>query len=226
MYTLLFLSGGTGTRMNNTIPKQYMLLDGKPVIMHTLERVQSIDEIDDIVIVCAKEYESAINAMLSQYRITKPVQFAPAGDTRQQSVYNGLQLVHSDDLILHEAARPFVKIQDFRRLIAVPERNATFGSKIPFSVLKGHHQIEGLLDRSELFNVQLPQKFETRLFKESHQRAADEGREFTEDAGIIFLYHPEVPIVVCPGMGYNIKLTTPLDFTIAQAIIGTEFKNN
>ena len=86
MYTLLFLSGGTGTRMHNAVPKQYMLLAGKPVIMHILERVDQIDRISDVVIVCADEYISSIELMLNQYGVRKPVRFAPAGATRQASV--------------------------------------------------------------------------------------------------------------------------------------------
>ena len=218
MYTLLFLSGGTGSRMHNATPKQYLLLAGKPVIMHILERVDRIDAIKDIVVVCAKEYEAPIELMLNQYGVTKEVRFAPAGVTRQESVRNGLALVDSEDVIVHEAARPFVKTEDFERLIAVSERNATFGYSIPFSVLKGHEYVEGLTERSELINVQLPQKFETKLLKEVHDRAAAEGREFTEDAGMIYLYHPEVPIKVCEGMDYDLKLTTRIDMIAGEQI--------
>lgn len=218
MYTLLFLSGGVGSRMHNSVPKQYMLLAGKPVIMHILERVDQIDEIEDVVVVCAKEYEASISLMVQQYGIRKKIIYAPAGVTRQESVRNGLAMVHNEDVIVHEAARPFVKVDDFKRLIAVEERNATFGASIPFSVLKGHEYVEGLLDRSELVNVQLPQKFETRLLKEVHERAAAEGREFTEDAAMIYLYHPEVPIKVCEGMDYDIKLTTRIDMLAGEQI--------
>ena len=218
MYTLLFLSGGVGSRMHNSVPKQYMLLAGKPVIMHILERVDQIDEIEDVVVVCAKEYEASISLMVQQYGIRKKIIYAPAGVTRQESVRNGLAMVHNEDVIVHEAARPFVKVDDFKRLIAVEERNATFGASIPFSVLKGHEYVEGLLDRSELVNVQLPQKFETRLLKEVHERAAAEGREFTEDAAMIYLYHPEVPIKVCEGKDYDIKLTTRIDMLAGEQI--------
>ena len=218
MYTLLFLSGGTGSRMHNATPKQYLLLAGKPVIMHILERVDAIEAIKDVVIVCAKEYEAPIQLMLNQYGVRKKVRFAPAGITRQESVRNGLALVEEDDVIVHEAARPFVKTEDFERLIAVEERNATFGYSIPFSVLKGHEYVEGLTERSELINVQLPQKFETRLLREAHDRAAAEGREFTEDACMIFLYHPDVPIKVCEGMDYDLKLTTRIDMLAGEQI--------
>ena len=210
--------------MHNSVPKQYMLLAGKPVIMHILERVEKIKDIVEVVIVCAKEYETSINLMLNQYGISKRVHFAPAGVTRQESVRNGLALVETDDMILHEAARPFVKKEDFERLISVPERNATFGLSIPFSVLKGHDYVEGLLERSELFNVQLPQKFQTSLLRDVHARAAEEGREFTEDAGMIHRYHPDIPIRVVEGMDYDVKLTTRIDMLAGEQIYDYVFR--
>ena len=224
MYTLLLLSGGVGTRMQNAVPKQYLLLAGKPVIMHILERVDQIDSISDMVIVCAPEYESHIKQMLQQYGEVKPVRFAPAGATRQQSVFNGLRLVESEDVILHESARPFVKVEDFERLIGASHRNATFGTSIPFTVVKGHERFEGLLTRSELVNVQLPQKFETRLLKEAHKKAIEEGREFTEDGSMIFHYFPDTYVEICEGMDYDIKLTTRIDMLAGEQIYDDVFR--
>ncbi len=218
MYTLLFLSGGTGTRMHNAVPKQYMLLAGKPVIMHILERVDQMDRISDVVVVCADEYISSIELMLNQYGVRKPVRFAPAGATRQESVKSGLSLITSDNIILHEAARPFVKVEDFERLMDHPTPNATYGLSIPFSVLRGHDKVEGILTRSELVNVQLPQKFQTKLLKEAHRRAADEHLEFTEDASMIYHYFPDTEIAICPGLDYDIKLTTRMDMLTGERI--------
>ena len=194
------------------------------MIMHIMERVNMIESISDIVIVCVKEYESAIDKMLKQYDIRKDVRYAPAGSTRQESVKNGLAYVKTEHLIVHEAARPFVKREDFERLIAVPESNATFGLDIPFSVLKGQDYVEGLLERSELFNVQLPQKFETRLLSECHEQASAEGRKFTEDAGMVHFYHPEIPIKVVEGMDYDIKLTTRIDMLAGEQIYDEIFR--
>lgn len=224
MYTFLFLSGGTGSRMQNTVPKQYLQLAGKPVIMHILERIDQLDEIKEMVIVCTDEYKSIIAQMLKEYGVHKPALYAPAGKTRQESVRNGLDLVQTDDVILHEAARPFVKVEDFKRLMAQKDRNATFGLSIPFSVLRGHSHVEGLLNRSELFNVQLPQKFETDLLKEVHNLAKKDALEFTEDAAMVYHYHPEIPIGICPGMDYDIKLTTRIDMLAGEQIYDDIFR--
>lgn len=224
MYTLILLSGGTGSRMQNSVPKQYMLLAGKPVIMHILEKVDRIAAIGEIVIVCAPEYQNQIAQTASQYGITKKMVFAPAGKTRQASVLSGLSQVRTEDVIIHEAARPFVKTEDFEELLRCPCRNATFGLDIPFTVLKGHTDVEGILTRSELFNVQLPQKFETRLLLDAHQKAVAEDASFTEDASQVFHYFPKTQIRICAGKDYNVKLTTRIDMLVGEIIYDEVFR--
>lgn len=218
MYTFVLLAGGTGSRMKKTMPKQYLLLAGKPVIMHTLERIEKIGEVSEVVIVCTKEYVSAIEMMLAQYNIRIPVRFADAGETRQSSVRSGVDLVTTENVILHEAARPFVSEQDFLDLIKESCANAMYGAPIPFTVIKGHEAVEGILDRSELINVQLPQKFNTEILKKAHKKAEQEKRFFTEDASLVHFYYPDVDIRIRNGKDYNIKLTSPMDLIIGEII--------
>lgn len=218
MYTLVLLAGGNGSRMKKDIPKQYLLLAGKPVIMHILERVDRIKEIAGAVIVCADEYIPLISGMMAQYNITIPVKFAKAGNTRQASVKSGLESVTTEQVILHEAARPFVSEIDFVRLMKEPCENAMYGLGIPFTVIKGHEAVEGILDRSELVNVQLPQKFNTAILREAHEKAEQEKRMFTEDASLVYFYYPDIRIQICEGMVYNIKLTTSMDLVMGEMI--------
>lgn len=224
MFTVILLSGGTGRRMQNAIPKQYMLLAGKPVIMHILERLEKVDAISSIVIVCADSYRDSIRLMLEQYGITKEVVFAPAGNTRQESVYNGLTQVKTKGVIIHEAARPFVSVEDFIKLVEYETDNVMYGLSIPFTVLKGGKYVEAELNRSELVNVQLPQKFQTDLLKESHLRAIEDKLVFTEDASMVFHYFPMNKIEICPGKEYNIKLTTRQDMIIGEIIYDEVFR--
>lgn len=218
MYTLVLLSGGKGARMQNAIPKQYMLLAGKPVMLHILERIEEIKEIKEVVIVCANEYVSFIQMMLKQYNININVRFAEAGETRQASVKSGLLLVNTDKVIIHEAARPFVSVSDFGHLIREENENAIMGIKIPFTVIKGNQYVNGLLNRSELINVQLPQKFDVKTLLETHEKAEKEGRIFTEDASMLYFYKPDVKIEIIEGAEYNIKLTSPIDLLFAELI--------
>lgn len=224
MISVVLLSGGTGTRMNQAVPKQYLLLAGKPVIMHTIERLDTIDSIDEIVLVCADEYRSAIELMLKQYGIHKHIHYAAAGQNRQASVRSGLSCVETDSVLIHEAARPFVKAEEFENLIACEEKNVIIGSPINYTVLKGKDCVEGLLNRSELINVQLPQKFDTALLKKAHEFAYTDKLTFTEDASLLYHYFPEVNINVLPGTEYNIKITTPVDMIVGDMIYREYFQ--
>ena len=214
MYTLILLSGGVGSRMQNNIPKQYMLLAGKPMIMHVLEKVDLLESVSKIIIVCADEYRSSISLMLDQYGIKKPIAFAPAGETRQASVFSGLKLVETANVIIHEAARPFVRVEDYQELI----------DEIPFTVVEGHTNVEGLLDRSVLVNVQLPQKFCTKLIRDAHKKAAEENRHFTEDASLLYYYYPNTEIKIVRGKEYNIKVTTRIDLLSGEIIYDEVFR--
>ena len=223
-YTFVLLSGGVGSRMHNSIPKQYMLLAGKPMIMHVLDKIDSISEIKKIVIVCSEEYKPSVNLMLEQYGIKKEVIFAPSGKTRQESVLSGLKLVDTESVIIHEAARPFVTIDDYKKLIDEPCENVMLGIDIPFTVLKGHEYVDGLLTRSELVNVQLPQKFNTQAILNAHLMAEKDKKAFTEDASLLYFYSSGIKIKIVKGKDYNIKVTTRMDMLVGEIIYDEVFR--
>ena len=224
MYSFILLSGGVGSRMQNNIPKQYMLLAGKPVIVHILEKIDLISEISEIVLVCADKYQNSIRLMLDQYGIQKRVIFAQAGQTRQLSVFSGLKAAKEDRVIIHEAARPFVKLDDYLELIHSPFETAIFGIDVPFTVIKGRESVTGLLNRSELINVQLPQKFVTKDLLKCHIKALEEKKDFTEDASLLFNYEPDSEIKIIPGRDYNIKITTRMDMLTGEIIYDEIFR--
>lgn len=217
MYSLIMLSGGRGKRMMKSIPKQYLLLGGKPIIVHSLERFDQIDEIQEIIIVCESDYRNTLSVMMEQYGIEKPIIFADAGKSRQASVLNGLKKVCCENVIIHEAARPFVSIDDISRLLSVEEENAILGYSIPYTVLRGQQYVEELLDRFELVNVQLPQKFKTQDILKAHEDAVKEGKEFTEDASLLF-YYTKKPIKIVEGTAHNIKITEGVDLVLGESI--------
>jgi len=217
-YSLILLSGGTGTRMNNSIPKQYMMLSGKPIIMHTLERVDEIDCIDEIIIVCKHDYIGNIEDYISNYHLHKKYKIAPAGETRQESVYNGLCMAENDKILIHEAARPFVKTEEFLELINTDEANVTYGSPISYTVLTCDNDvIDGILQRNKLVNIQLPQKFDRKILLSCHEKAISDKRLFTEDASLVFYYTKE-KIKIIRGKDYNLKITTPEDMIVGEKI--------
>lgn len=217
MYSVIILSGGKGSRMAMQLPKQYLLLGGKPIIMHTVERLEFVDEVNEIIIVCENEFVTNLELMMKQYNINKKIVYAPAGKSRQESVYNGIQNVTNNNVIIHEAARPFVLCEEFKKLIEVRADNVTYGYSIPFTVVKGDNEITSTLDRSELINVQLPQKFKLSTLKKAHDIAQKENKKFTEDSSMIFeLCRENVSII--KGSSYNIKITEPIDLHIGEII--------
>ncbi|MDE6272756.1 MAG: 2-C-methyl-D-erythritol 4-phosphate cytidylyltransferase [Muribaculaceae bacterium] len=216
-YSAIILSGGRGNRMQEAVPKQYLLLGGKPMIIHSIERMDKIETISEIIIVCEESFIEPLKEMIHEYSILKPVIFIEGGQTRQQSVYNGLKAAKEDSIILHEAARPFVRRSDFEALISNPNANVTLGYDIPFTVLTGTSKVQGILNRSELINVQLPQKFNKRALLDAHEKAIKENLTYTEDASLLFDISQE-EISIQKGTSINIKITEPLDLELGEII--------
>ena len=224
MYSFILLSAGKGLRFGKDIPKQYLLLAGKPMIVHTLERIDRVEEIKEIIIVCEKEYNSLVKRYIEDYRICKKVVFVEGGKTRQESVYNALQRVSYDNLIVHEAARPLVTVDDFNNLIQCPYRNVSYTYQIPYTVLKkdDENNISGVLNRSELVNIQLPQKFNKVDLLRAHESALKEEKKFTEDASMVY-YYCNTPVFCLPGNPYNVKMTEYVDLLYGEMLLREEF---
>lgn len=216
-YSFILLSGGIGKRMQLNIPKQFLLLAGKPIFIHVLEKIDVIPEIKEIIIPCPKEFISKTLDIINDYGFAKPIHCIEGGESRQESVYRGLVEASFDNVIIHEAVRPFVSQEEFKTLILEKNVNAIFGLDIPFTVLQGKKVVEGNLERDQLINVQLPHKYNTKKLMYAHQCACDDGLEFTEDASLYFHYYNS-EITILKGSEYNIKITKPIDRKIAEAI--------
>ena len=215
--SMILLSGGIGQRMKLNIPKQFLHIAGKPMIVHVLERVDKVDEIGEIIIPTPANFIETTEEIIRTHRLEKPIKVVSGGKTRQESTYIGLKHCQYDRVLIHEAVRPFVKREEFLALIHNGDRNAIFGLDIPFTVLQGGEFITGILQRDQLINIQLPQIFDRQLLLEAHQMAEEENAEFTEDASLLF-YYKNTPIRVLRGTEYNIKITKPIDRKLAEII--------
>jgi 2-C-methyl-D-erythritol 4-phosphate cytidylyltransferase len=215
---LILLAGGTGTRMGKPVPKQFLLLGGRPIIMHTLERIERISGIDEVVITCPASHLEHTRELLSRRSFADRFRCIEGGTTRQGSVANGLDALQGcDRIVIHEAVRPFVTTEEFERLLAEPEPNAFYGAPISYTVLGGKDYVEVNYERDSLVNVQLPQKFDAQTLREAHRRATADGRVFTEDASMVFAYDL-APVRILPGSSYNLKITNPSDLLVGEAI--------
>lgn len=215
---MVVLAGGIGKRIGRPVPKQFLLLGGKPLIVHVLEKARAIDDIERVVITCPADHLDATRELLENHRLGDKFACILGGTSRQESVYQGLRALDGfDSVIIHEAVRPLVTVDTFRNLMDAPDANAMYGVPISFTVIKGHDYVEGLLEREELVNVQLPQKFELTALLGAHESARAEGATFTEDAGLFFHYTGR-QVRILRGDDENIKITVPVDTVTAEAI--------
>jgi len=215
---MIVLAGGIGKRIGRPFPKQFLLLGGKPLLVHVLEKARVIADIDRIVVTCPEAHLDETRRLVSNHGFDARFSCILGGGSRQESVYLGLQAMPDcDSVIIHEAVRPLVSVAEFRELIAADDPNVMFGIPIPFTVLKGHEYVEDLLDRDELVNVQLPQKFDRAKLAAAHEAARRDDASFTEDASLFFRYAGE-GVRILPGSERNIKITVPTDIVTAEAI--------
>lgn len=215
---LILLAGGVGTRMGRPVPKQFILLGGRPIIMHVLERIENLADVDHVVITCPQAYLDQTREMLAHRGFSNRFTCVVGGDTRQASVQAALAVLKDvDRVVVHEAVRPFVTSAEFKTLLDDPEPNAFYGAPIPFTVVGGGEYLDAIYERETLVNVQLPQKFDAAVLRAAHERANADGRTFTEDASMVFAYNL-APVKILPGSSHNIKITNPSDLAIAEAI--------
>lgn len=215
---MIVLAGGIGRRIGQPYPKQFLLVGGKPMLIHVLEKARALPSIERIVVTCPASHLDETRELMANHGFGERFECIEGGDTRQESVYLGiLALEGVDSIIVHEAVRPLVSLQEFRALIETPDENVMYGIPIPFTVLKGHEYIEDLLERSELVNVQLPQKFNAAALRAVHDQARADGTTFTEDASLFHRYGGG-RVRILPGSDRNLKITMPVDLVIAEAI--------
>lgn len=217
-YTLLLLSGGVGNRMDSDVPKQIKPLNGTPMLIYSLHAAEKIEEFDEIIIPCPKDYLNLIKGVVGEYSINKKIRFIVGGSTRQESVYFSLLKNKSEKVVIHESARPLVTPDYFKTLINDTSDNVIFGLDIPFTVLyREMTRVSGVIDRKKIFNVELPHKYNASVLLAAHKKAIVENNFFTEDASLVFHYGSEVKIL--PGHHENIKITTWVDYLIAEKLL-------
>jgi len=216
---MIILAGGVGVRMGKPIPKQFILLAGKPIIVHVLEKAEQLRDVESVVITCPREYVDETETLLRHRNLGPRFSCIEGGATRQESVYKGLKaLAGFDRVVIHEAVRPFVTAEEYRDLIDSEHENALYGAPIPFTVVAGGDVVEETFERSRLVNVQLPQKFDYSKLLEAHERALADGKtDYTEDASMFFDYLGE-PVRILKGSERNIKITDPVDLIVGEAI--------
>lgn len=221
----LIPAAGMGKRMAAGINKQYLKLDGKPILAHTLTLFENASFVDDIVIMVPEdEIPYCREHVVERYGFTKIRGIVAGGRERQQSVFNGLrwlaQMRQDDLVVIHDGVRPFVPLEAVRRSVEIARTHDGALVAVP---VKDTVKIaaEGIVvdtpDRNNIWLAQTPQTFRYGVILEAYQRAEAEGFLGTDDASLVERLGKQVRIVT--GDYRNIKITTPEDMILAEAFL-------
>lgn len=220
--SFLLLSGGVGTRSGNAEPKQFYELAGHPLVAHTIIAIRQIEAIAEILVNAPPGFEQRTHDLMQNYCGRKPFNVIAAGETRQQSVHLLVQNAQYGDVVLHEAARPFATTKMFQDLIAHPERNVGYFAEIPFSMCRISRKrmvVKKGVPRDKVFDIQLPQKFDTSTLASAHDAAVKADAKYTEDA-VLVAEQVKAAVHMMTGNSRNLKVTNPEDFAIVEQILG------
>lgn len=215
---VIIVAGGTGNRMNSAIPKQFIELKGKPILMHTIEKFTSTFPDVSVIVVLAKQLNDEWKSLCTKHNFTIQHQLIDGGETRYHSVKNGLSLVPDACLVgIHDAARPLVSKQTILNAFETAEVRGNASPAIPLNdsirYLKGKDSCA--VDRSHYSIIQTPQCFHSDLIKKAFLK--EYKPEFTDDATVLEAFGEKINLI--DGNRENIKITTEEDLVIAEAIM-------
>lgn len=229
MNIALIFAGGTGVRMNTkTKPKQFLELNGKPIMIHTLDNFESHPEIDAMAVVCLEEWIPYTRELLTRYRIEKVRWVVPGGETGQQSIRNGLTAlwedpsVPNDSLVLiHDGVRPLINADTIHKNIACAKEygNAITVTPATETIINVTlaDEVSDILDRSKCRMARAPQTFRLVDIMDAHKKA-ERDRNGTMIDSAMLMSHYGATLHIVEGPFENIKITTPSDFYIFRAI--------
>lgn len=222
MNIALILAGGQGSRMGSKLPKQFLDLDGIPVILRSVSAFEHHPEIDAIGIVCGTIWADRLHSLLEQSGFQKICAVIPGGNTRRESSFLGLtelmrRFSAEDIVLIHDAARPLVSARIIHDCITAANQYHACTAVIPSqdTLLESENGCTALAvpDRSRLFAVQTPQAFRLGLIYDAHQQTPASAA-VTDDAGLLIAQ--QTPVYLVDGEKRNLKITSPEDLLLAE----------
>ena len=229
---IIIVAGGKGLRMGGDVPKQFLPIGGKPVLMHTLQRFRDYSEELQIILVLPREQQEYWKELCKEYGFTVEHRVADGGATRFHSVQNGLALIPDDAqgvVGVHDGVRPFVSLDVIARCYDTARQTGTAIPVVPVVETLRHvddeEQASRTVSRADYRLVQTPQTFDIQLLKAANSHALSVSGDsvaaiaslFTDDASVVEAYGHTVTLV--DGNRENIKITTPFDLKVAEAML-------
>ena len=219
----LIVAGGSGKRMGCDRSKQYLVLGGVPIIVHTLRAFEKASLVHDIILVVPeRDIDYVKLSIIEQYSISKVTYIIAGGEKRQDSVRNGLESVSNDChvVVIHDGVRPFISAELINTAVmkAHEEGAVTVGVPVKDTVksVSGDGIIKETLDRQELWLTQTPQAFTREIIQQAYRRAYEDNFYGTDEASLV--ERMNVKVIMVNGTYENIKITTPEDLAIGEFI--------
>lgn len=222
----VIFAGGAGVRMNTVSrPKQFLELNGKPIIIYTLELFDNHPQIDGIVIACIDSWIPFLKKQIKKFEISKIIDVVPGGATGQESIYNGLKAAQKFDsdcnVLIHDGVRPLIKEQTITDCISTTNEKGNCVTCVPatetFIVRQADNSLE-IPEREDSLIARAPQCFILKDILEAHEKARSEGKNnFIDSCTMMSHYGHQIHTIIGPME--NIKITTPTDFFIFRAMV-------
>lgn len=215
---IIIVAGGKGLRMGGDIPKQFLPIGGKPVLMRTLERFHEYSKDLQIILVLPQAQQSYWQQLCEEYNFKVEIRLAAGGETRFHSVQNGLSLIPDDAegvVGVHDGVRPFVSVEVIKNCFETARTRQAAIPVTPVIETLRHIPTQKNVLRSDYCLVQTPQCFDIQLLKAANKQPYSDS--FTDDASVVEAYGHEVTMV--DGNRENIKITTPFDLQLAETLL-------
>lgn len=219
---VVIVAAGSGTRMKSEIPKQFMMLSGLPVLMHTIKKFWNYDNTMKIIVVLPKDYISHWKKLCKEYHFKIAHEIRKGGDSRFNSVKNGIRGIKPGILVaIHDGVRPLVSRQTIKRCFVAAEKNGTAIPVIDISesVRVVENKKSRNVEREKFKIVQTPQVFESEILRKAYKKPCNPS--FTDDASIVEATGHEICLV--EGNVDNVKITNRKDLIIADAFYHNTF---
>ncbi|MEI7422584.1 MAG: 2-C-methyl-D-erythritol 4-phosphate cytidylyltransferase [Prolixibacteraceae bacterium] len=216
--SVIIVAGGSGSRMGSEIPKQFILLENRPVLMWTMSRFIQYDPTIPLVLVLPESQIARWKELCISCQFNHPHLVVKGGETRYQSVKNGLNALGETDLVaIHDGVRPLVSGETIENCFNQADKTGAAIPVLPLNetIRTGTMKDSKTVDRSLFYAVQTPQVFKNPILQKAYSKISDSS--FTDDASVVEA--SGFPIVMVPGNLENIKITHPSDLLIASAYL-------
>lgn len=229
MNIAIIFAGGTGKRMNTkAVPKQFLELHGKPVIIYTLEQFENHPEIDQIILVCLSSWIDYAKKLLRKFQITKVTSVVPGGLSGQESIFHGIDTAYrqsqdkKDIVLIHDGVRPMINQETITKCLSCVKKNGNAITTTPaietIFVNGNNGQVGKIFNRSDCAMARAPQCFYLQDIYGAHLKAQSEQRNDFIDSAML-MQHYGADLYMVDGPVENIKITTPTDFYLFRALL-------